>query len=147
MYNRRSFLKLTCAAAFGSLMLGGSINIFGQKKEYFPIPETIFSDGSFTFNKQTFEPLVDTIFAFKGDDEPGFSMRLVEVITKDETKKYASEIQTDDFTLIFEVQGKDVAEDRIYQVSHSALSDFSMFISTVGKSGTRYQAVFNRVYF
>jgi hypothetical protein len=147
MYNRRSFLKLTCATAFSGLMLGGSIDIFGQKKEYFPLPETIFSDSSSIFNQQTFEPLVDTIFAFKGDDDLGFSMKLIEVVKKDDTKKYTSGIPTDGFSLIFEVQGKAVAEDRIYQVSHSALNDFSMFISTVGKSGTRYQAVFNRVYF
>lgn len=148
MNNRRGFLKLTCAAALGSLMLGGSIDIFGQKKEYFSLPETVFSDSGFAFTPQTFESLVDTIFAFKGtENDSGFSMKLIEVIKRDDTKKYASDIPTDGFSLIFEIQGKAVAEDRIYQVTHSALNDFSMFISTVGKSGTRYQAVFNRVYF
>ena len=74
-------------------------------------------------------------------------MKLVEVVAKNNTKSYLSRIPTDSFTLIFELQGKGGAEDKIYQVSHSALGDFSMFISTVGKSGRRYQAVFNRVYF
>lgn len=151
MNNRRSFLKLTCAAAFGGVLLGGSISSLGQQKEYFPTPETVFTDGSFSFSRQTFEPLIDTIFAFKSADkdadESSFSMKLIEVAAKDETKKYASGIPTDGFTLIFEVQGKAAAEDKIYQVSHSALGDFSMFVSTVGKSGNRYQAVFNRVYF
>lgn len=147
MNNRRSFLKLTCAAAFGGLLLGESIISLGQRKENFPLPETILSDGAFSFSRQTFEPLVDTIFVFKSDDEPALSMKLIEVATKDETKKYASDIPTDDFALIFENQGKIAAEDKIYQVAHSALGDFSMFVSTVGKSGRRYQAIFNRVYF
>lgn len=147
MYNRRRFLKLTCATAFSGLMLGASISSFGQKKEHFQLPGTIFSDSSFTFNQQTFEPLVDTIFTFKGGDDSSFSMKLVEVVTKDDAKKYVSEIPTDGFTLIFEIQGKSKLEDQIFQVSHPALSDFPMFISTVGRSGARYQAVFNRVYF
>lgn len=147
MYNRRRFLKLTCATAFSGLMLGAGISSFGQTKEYFSLPETTFSDSSFTFNQQTFEPLVDTIFNFKGNDDSNVSMKLIEVVTKDDTKKNSSGIPTDGFTLIFEIQGKSKLGDQIFQVSHPALTDFPMFISTVGKSGMRYQAVFNRVYF
>lgn len=146
MYNRRNFLRLTSAAVLGGIAFSGSINVFGQKRENFPIPKTIFSQANFALNQQTFEPLVNTTFVFQGDNGLPVSLKLVEVATTDNTKKYSSQIPVDSFTLIFEVQDKAVLEDKIYQVSHSALSDFPMFISTVGKSGRRYQAVFNRVY-
>lgn len=145
MYNRRNFVKLAGAAAFGGLMLNGNINLFGQKKEDFPLPQTIYSDRSSTFSQQIFEPLTDSIFVFKNDDS-AVSMKLVEVVTKENSKNYLSRVQTESFTLIFEIQGKVVLEDKIYEVSNDALGDFSMFISTVGTSGKRYQAVFNRVY-
>lgn len=147
MYNRRNFLKLTGAAAFGGLMIGGSSGVFGQKTERFSIPQTIFSDRSSTLTKQTFEPLLDTTFVFSNTDGSAVSMKLVEVIGREDLKNKFDRIPTDGFTLIFEVQGKAATADKIYQVSHSALSDFPMFVSSVGKSGRRYQAIFNRVYF
>ena len=146
MYNRRNFVKLASAAALGGLALSGNINLFGQKKEDFPLPQTIYSDKSLTFSQQMFEPLTDSIFVFKNDDDSVVSMKLVEVITKENSKDYLSRVQTESFMLIFENQDKVVLEDKIYEVSNATLGDFSMFISTVGKSGKRYQAVFNRVY-
>ena len=146
MYNRRNFVKLAGAAAFGAVMLNGNINLFGQQKEDFPLPQTIYSDKSSTFNQQMFEPLTDGIFVFKSDDGSQASMKLIEVVTKENSKNYMTRVQTDSFTLIFEMQDKVVLEDKIYEVSNDTLGDFSMFISTVGKSGKRYQAVFNRVY-
>lgn len=146
MYNRRNFVKLAGAAAFGGLMLSGNINLLGQKKEDFPLPQTIYSDKSSTFSQQIFEPLTGSIFVFKNDDNSEVSMKLVEVITKENSKDYLSRVQTESFMLIFEMQDKTVLEDKIYEVSNASLGDFSMFISTVGTSGKRYQAVFNRVY-
>lgn len=146
MYNRRNFVKLAGAAAFGGLVLNGNINIFGQKQEGFPLPQTIYSDKSLTFSQQMFEPLTDSIFVFKNDDDSKVSMKLVEVITKENSKNYLTRVQTDSFLLIFELQDNVVLEDKIYEVSNDSLGDFSMFVSTVGKSGKRYQAVFNRVY-
>jgi hypothetical protein len=147
MYNRRNFLKLTSAAAFGGLMLGGNINIFGQQQERFPIPQTILSDKTLTLTKQNFEPLLDTIFVFSNENGSAVSMKLVEVDGRENMKDKSSQIPTDGFTLIFEMQGKVAPGDNIYRVSHSALGDFPMFVSTVDRTGRHYQAVFNRVYF
>jgi hypothetical protein len=145
MYNRRNFIKLTGLATVGGLVLGGNINIFGQVREYFPIPSEVYSDKINLFNQQTFEPLINSTFTIDGDANQ-VSMRLVEIIGKDEKKGRANQFATDEFLLIFEVDGKDSLGDKIHQISHPELGEFSMFISTVGRSGKRYQAIINRIY-
>lgn len=147
MYNRRSFIKFTGVATVGGLMLGSNSNIFGKIKEYFPIPTEVVSDKINLLNQQTFEPLVNSSFTITRENLSSVSMRLVEIIGKDEMKHRAETVAFDGFSLIFEVEGKDSLNDEIYNISHPELGEFSMFMSTVGRSGKRFQAVFSRVYF
>lgn len=147
MYNRRSFIKFTGVATVGGLMLGSNSNIFGSDNKYFPIPAEVFSDKINLLNQQTFESLVNSSFNIMRENLSPISMRLVEIIGKDEKKQRAEEVAFDGFSLIFEVEGKDSLGDEIYNVSHPELGEFSMFMSTVGRSGKRFQAVFSRVYF
>ncbi len=147
MFNRRNFIKLTSLATVGGLALRGNLAVFGQTaKDYFPIPVEALSDKAHLFNPQTFEPLVNTRFFIQGNENSA-SMRLVEVVERNAKMGFSNRFATDGFSLIFEADGKGKLEDRIYEVSHPELGDFSMFVSTVGRSGKRYQAVFSRVFF
>lgn len=147
MYNRRNFIKLSSLAAVGGLALGGNVNIFGQTtKDYFTIPVEAFSENVHLFKAERFETLVNTIFSASSNELAPVSMRLVEVDSR--KKRNAIERSpSEGFCLIFEVSGKSRLDDMIYQISHPELGEFSMFLSTVGQSGRRYQAVFSRVYF
>jgi hypothetical protein len=148
MYSRRNFLKIGGLFMAGGMTLGG--NIFGQsavQNDYFPIPTTVFSDRITSFTQQTFEPLLNTSFMVVREDSVAVSMRLVEIVSDDNKKKFLNRVANDNFSLIFEVVGRDILEDKIYEISHAELGGFSIFISTVGRSGNRYQAVFSRVYF
>lgn len=148
MYNRRNFIKLTSLATVGGLAFGSNFSLFGQTaRDYFPIPVEALSDKAHLFNPQTFEPLLNTSFAIHGNDMAPASMRLIEIIGQDSKHGSLNRVATDGFSLIFEVEGKSRLEDMIYEVSHPELGTFTMFVSTVGRSGRRFQAVFSRVYF
>lgn len=148
MFNRRNFIKLTSLATVGGLALRGNTSIFGQtSKDYFPIPTEILSQSAHLFKAETFGPLINTHFMMEGNDMTSVSLRLVEVVELNSKKAISNRFPTEGFSLIFEVEGKNELEDRIYEVSHPELGTFSMFVSTVGRSGKRYQAVFSRVYF
>ncbi len=160
MVSRRTFLHLGSIAVAGGLAFGADINVFGQtteKTRYFPIPANAYSDNLMSLNRQTFEPLLNTAFSFQKKDEDEdlsltqkdrspTSLRLVEIVGDEQTKKYLSRTPIDSFTLIFEGAKRRGLGDSIYTVAHPELTQFSMFISTVGRSKIRYQAVFSRVY-
>jgi hypothetical protein len=150
MFSRRKFLKIGSLATVGGLMLSGNLDILGQASEktgYFPIPTEILSQKITLLNQQTFEPLLNASFAVKRENASAVAMRLVEIVGKDSEKDRFAKISTDSFLLIFEVTGKGRLEDKIYEISNPDLGEFPIFLSTVGRSGMRYQAVFNRVYF
>ncbi len=150
MFSRRKFLKVGSLATVGGLLLSGNINVLGQtsnKTGYFPIPTEILSEKATLLNQQTFEPLLNAVFSVRGENNSAVSMRLVEIVGKDSKQDSFSTIPTDSFLLIFEVVGKDSLEDKIYEISNPSLGEFPIFVSTVGRSGKRFQAVFNRVYF
>lgn len=147
MQNRRDFLKYGSIAAAGGLLLTGSVNIFGQsidKSGYFPLPPKILSDKSTFLNKQSFEPLIDQLFTVSVDDSSKISMRLVEIVSAGDN--LASRVSIDAFSLIFEVREGQLLDDRIYDISHNDIGTVPIFVSTVGRSQRRFQAVFSRVY-
>lgn len=150
MYNRRDFLKTGGLVIIGGLALGGNADLFGKtikKSGYFPLPPGVNSNDVSLFNKQTFEPFLNTNFSVRRKNSAQIPMRLVEVVGSDNKKNSFNTEATDDFLLVFEVIGKERLEDKIYNIAHPELGEFSIFVSTVGRSGKRYQAVFSRVYF
>ncbi len=150
MFSRRKFLKVGSLATVGGLILSGNINVLGQtsdKTGYFPIPTEILSEKAAQLNQQSFEPLLNAVFSVRGENISEVSMRLVEIIGKDGKQNGFSTVNTDSFLLIFEVVGKGRLEDKIYEISNPGLGEFPIFVSTVGRSGKRFQAVFNRIYF
>lgn len=160
MVSRRNFLQLGGIAMAGGLVLGPSISVFGQaagNSPYFPIPADVYSDKAVSLNRQMFDPLLNSTFSFSkttanedllagGREGRPFSLRLVEIVGDDGTKRSRSARPVDSFSLIFEETRQSRVDDNIYTVSHPELGTFSMFISTVGRSESRYQAVFNRIY-
>lgn len=157
MFSRRNFLQLSGTAVVGGLVLGSNINVLGQRAErsdYFPVPATAYSDNVNSFSRQTFDPLIDTSFSLTDPDEEtalitkggAATLRLVEVVGDEKTKKYLARKPIDSFSLIFEGNARNRLGDKIYTFTHPQLGTFSMFISTVGMSGNRYQAAFSRLY-
>ncbi len=168
MNTRRNFLKIGSAAVIGGLLLPNGKSVFGQSKkgdDYFPIPAEVYADSINSFTYNTFEPLVGSTFEISnrafGFDKPNWasvSLRLVEVVRAENNSKLFGQKSGDCFSLIFEEAGgrkllsksklrvQTNLPDKIYKMAHPNLGEFSLFISTVGRSGKRYQAVINRVY-
>lgn len=155
MNSRRNFLKIGSLAAAGSIVFG-SRNIFSKtagNETYFSIPTGIRSNLCYSTNCETFKPLINTIFLIKSEalstnerkKAPNSSLRLVEVVEHRFSKRRLNKISGEGFSLIFQAEDKKALEDKIYQISHPQTGEFPLFISTVGRSGKRYQAVFCHV--
>lgn len=134
MYNRRIFLRLGSSAIAGGLLIAGRTKVLGHTSE---------STG--LFKRETFGPLLNTNFAIVGEKFPTINLRLVEIVGDKNRKKLPSQKAVERFSLIFEAPENAVLEDRIYKMSHPELGKVSIFISTVGRSNKRYQAVFSRI--
>ena len=166
MNSRRDFLKAGSLAAIGSFTFLSGKNVFGQvaKKsaDYFPLPAEIYSDITSSFGSETFKPLVNTSFIIKtrdrlkiGNERLKFgkinstdvSLKLIEVVESENKTNQSGGKNGNTFFLIFEAENGAVLEDKIYQIKNPQTGEFPIFISTVGRSGKRYQAVFSRIYF
>ncbi len=135
---------MTSLAAVGGLAFGGNAALAAGPAGYFPLPAEA-RGSALRLNLGTFEPLVNTSFSIRSRAAAPTSIRLVEVVRSPSTKRRKNARPTDGFSLIFDASGKRRLKDQIYEVSHPQLGSFSMFISAVGMSGRRYQAVFNRI--
>ena len=155
MNSRRNFLKIGGLAAAGSLVLG-SKSIFSQtagNETFFSVPKSIHSSLCYSTDCETFEPLINTVFQIKKEglnkhgkeSLPNVSLRLVEVIKHKYDMNRLGKQSGKGFSLIFQAENKKMLEDKIYQISHPQTGEFPLFISTVGRSGKRYQAVFSHV--
>lgn len=151
MNTRREFLKIGSLAIVGGLFLSGNEIAFGQtaqKKGYFQIPAEIYAERANSLSVANFEPLVNSSFVIKRKNIGDAVLKLVEVVNdKDKRANSGGKISTESFSLIFQTgRGVKKLADKIYTVNHPELGEFRIFLSSVGRSGNRYQAVFNRLY-
>jgi hypothetical protein len=148
MNSRRYFIKLSGLALIGGLAANSSLKVFGQTsrgRDYFLIPDEAYAAR--IFSPADFEPYLESVFRVS-DKQEGIenSLRLVEIVENDSQAIAPGARYVNRFSLIFEKQGKADLADKIYRFSHPSMGDFEIFISTVGRSGKRYQAVFSYVY-
>jgi hypothetical protein len=147
MYDRRSFLKTGTMSVLGGYLLLGQGDIFGQSKKqagYFAIPDAVYSDKTTAFTRDMFVPHLNSSFTVSSGKHRLGSLRLAEVAERDVKIIRFETANIDSFNLIFAAEGNLTLDDAIYRISHPGLGEFSMFVSTVGRSGSRYQAVFSR---
>ena len=147
MNSRRNFMKLGALALVGGFALTAAASILGQEKNrLFPIPPAATQDAAYYFDQKNFEPLVDSDFQI-GDSNNlrSATVRLVEVVDNKRDENAQLGMIGASFTLIFESRSRKPLPEQIYSISHPALGEFSLFVSTVGRSGKRYQAVINRI--
>lgn len=156
MNSRRRFLKIGGLALAGGFMFGGK-NIFSQTVkggDYFPVPTDALGDSAALLRYETFEPLINTSFEIKTErsnetienKQSNKFLRLIEVVKHTYGENQRSRVFSAGFTLIFQLETTEPLADAIYEVSHPQTGEFALFISTVGRSGRKYQIVFNRVY-
>lgn len=154
MNSRRRFLKIGGLAVAAGFIFGGK-NIFSQTTgsgDYFPAPLDTLASAASLLNYEAFEPLINTSFEIKakssieriGKSAANKSLRLVEVVKHTYNENRQSRVFSTGFSLIFEIEGKGKLADKIYEISHPQAGEFPIFISNVGRSGRRYQSVFNR---
>lgn len=148
MYDRRSFLKTGTLSVLGGYLFLGHGNSFGRSKQdvgYFAIPDSVLSDTTSTFTRETFLPHLNSSFTLVNRKMRALgSLRLAEIPDRNiEAGSFESD-NIDGFNLIFANEGKLALADGVHRVSHPAIGEFSIFVSTVGRSGLRYQAVFAR---
>lgn len=152
---RRSFLRsgatavLTTAAALRAAPLAfGQIGAKPDPKRDFPTPFEAQQDSLFFFKRETFEPYVGGTFRVsagaRGLDMTLTKVRGCEISARGRalTKKAR---QSDCFALIFTADGELTDLTSIYDVEHSALGKFALFLTRRdGPKGTYfYEAVFN----
>lgn len=127
-------------------MLSGVGTVFAQiGKESFKVPADARAKASL-LTAEKFKPLTKSNFTVRLDDGSEGAIRLLEVVEKTiATSKSAKPINT--FNLIFESRAGASFEDKTYKMFHPSLGELEIFISKVGRSGRRYQAVFASVAF
>lgn len=148
MNSRRDFLKLGGMAVVGGLVLGEGSTVFSQRltKKYFPLPIETYADAPSLMNYEMFEPLIKTVFEVQRGKAGRARLRLVEATRSEYSSNRLTRIGGEGFSLIFEAENDVRLDDKIYKMTHPQLGSISIFVSQVGQSGKRFQAVFNRVY-
>lgn len=169
---RRSFLKsATMSTLSAGLALGSAHLIFGQKgikgetrpdwqrepfgrrdpDGNFAVPLKAQNDAIFSFRSSTFSPYVGDIFQLPNARGEMIELTLTSVSeykvaarTRITTKKAR---QPEAFSLTFSAAEPLPAFTSIQKVSHPALGEFDLFLTShVTEDGTyRYEAVFNHI--
>jgi hypothetical protein len=123
----------------------------GSDGGYFPIPLEAQEDELFYFKSSTFTPYVGDIFQIPNALGEMITLRLVSVsdykvkrATQLTTKKT---ISTESFSLTFSATEKLPLFTSIHKVSHPALGNFDLFLTSRETENGDYifEAVFNRV--
>lgn len=153
---RRGFLKSGATAVLTAAALSAAPLAFGQTgakpdaKRDFNVPYEAKESPLFYFKRESFEPYVGGVFEARAGAR-SIQMTLTKVRdctpsaqSRKVTKKSG---ETDCFALVFRSQGELTDLTSIYDVEHSALGKFPLFLTRrEGERGMHfYEAVFNHV--
>ncbi len=153
--NRRSFLKSGAMSVLTTaITLGFVSHARGQSKPTSStgaeIPAGAEESPLFYFTQKTFEPYVGGVFKLSaGADSVEATLVAIEDCSPTETKskKVTKKWRlSDSFILVFQTDATLTELTAVYDVEHSALGKFQLFLTRVdGPSGKYiYEAVFNR---
>ncbi len=92
--------------------------------------------------EESFKPLLNSMFKLKLEDGNSIDIKLTEVNTG---KKQREDHEC--FSLLFQDAAKSSLQQRIYELVHPELGQFSLFLVPVGAGdkGHDHEAVFNRI--
>lgn len=131
------------ALAFGA---AGRVGLFAQDKrggqDLFAVPLNAVTD--FYLTSKHFEPLVNTCFEVV-TGQMGFQLTLKEVAELASKANQFRGYYGESFSLMFEGPRNASLVAGTYEFKHERLGEFSLFVSPVGKSGTDYEVIVNRI--
>ena len=96
-----------------------------------------------TFTRETFEPLLNTVFRVQRPDGDPLELELVEVVGGEQRGVQNSY----SFSIIFRGAPSFLLHQRTHTLSHDSLGTFELFLVPIAREadGFRYEAVFNRL--
>jgi len=107
-----------------------------------PCEEDTFKIKLEDLTEESFRPLLNSIFKLKLEDGNAIDVKLTDV---NSGKKQREDHEC--FSLLFQDAAKSSLQQRIYELAHPELGQFSLFLVPVGADdkGHDYEAVFNRI--
>ena len=144
---RRKFIERVGITALAAASASSVGKMFGQSAKadgtFFPPAESAADPLAF-LSQQHFEPFINTAFDVIGEGGAG-RLTLIEVNAigrkANESRGYSGE----SFSLIFRGSATNKLEQGTYQFRHGSLGKLSLLAVPVGRKGTRYEVVVNRI--
>ena len=142
--SRRAFVRGLGIAVAGGAILIGPGNLLAQSVKHLteiPVDSTV--DPLNYLRPDHFRPFIGTVMQGRSESGRKVNFTLIEITDlrheENETRGYTGE----NYSLLFD--GPRGAASEIYRFDHKLLGTFSLFTSPVGQSGTRYEAIVNRI--
>jgi len=145
---RRRFAQTAGLALIATGLAGSAGKLTAQSLgsgSLFSLSAGAYADPLASFTRQTFLPFVGTIFQPVSDENKRILLRLTEVPAHVSKYDQPRGIGGESFSLIFRGVGRNVLPAKTHIFEHASLGTFSLFISPVGRSAKKYQAVINHL--
>jgi len=151
---RRFFLKSCSYAAVGAVFFAKTGITIAQKflgAEYYQVPLNAQGDFLYMTSYETFQSYIGSIFTTPGARGEEVQLILVSVtpyVPKASTRLTTGRTsKTESFSLSFRGSGKLSSTSVIPTLSHPALGNLAMFVSSKGETttGCFYEAVINHI--
>ena len=131
-----------------SISLAGSGKLFGQALSddgLFAVPTDSLSDPLNYLQKDHFEVFTGSVMRARLEDGRTVNLRLKEVTANERRANLKNAYRGENFSLLFEPASSKRILGGIYEFDHEGLGKFRLMISPVGKTGTAFEAVVNRL--
>ena len=146
---RRNFLKRSGTVALAAALIGPFASAFGQNRgsvdHLTSGPLAASTDPLSYLTQKDFISYIGEVFELRRDGQRPVKVRLTEATelhsSFNEKRGYVGE----SFSLLFESTGKSRLAGDLYDFDHYALGKFSLLVTPVGRSGTEYEAIVNRI--
>jgi hypothetical protein len=144
--SRRNFVRNAGSAIAAAVVVPGTVTgVFGQMMRSGtlmpPVESTL--DPLNYLTADHFTPFTGTTIPARSRAGRRVSFKLVEVNDRRLEQNEKRGYRGPSYSLIFESSPRAAGE--IYDFNHKLLGSFSLFVSPVGRTGTRSEAVINRI--
>lgn len=143
--SRRRFAQTAGLAIAGTSLAVSPVKLFAQSLgSATGLSAEAGADILMNMTSEAFLPYVGTIFQ-PANGAQRISLQLIEILTKAFEENRLLGVTGESFSLVFRTLGKKALPQGIHTFEHPSLGTFSLFISPVGRSGSRFQAVINHL--
>ena len=143
--SRRRFAQTAGLAIAGTSLTVSPVKLFAQSLgSATGLSAEAGADVLINMTSEAFLPYVGTIFQPVNGTQR-ISLQLTEITTNPFKENRLRGVTGESFSLVFRSLDRKALPPGIHTFEHPSLGTFSLFISPIGRSGSRFQAVINHL--